>query len=97
MTVADFEPGDVVGVAYAPLLRVPLNALQHADEAADPPPWPNCKKPGLSGHKLACQRRSSLGCDVALAGAIGTIEPRPAFFVLKRLGPTAATPAGDFV
>ena len=38
MTVADFEPGDVVGVAYAPLLRVPLNALQHADQAAEPHP-----------------------------------------------------------
>ena len=34
---------------------------------------------------------------VSMTIAAGTIEPRPAFFVLARLGPTAATPAGDYV
>ena len=32
--VADLEPGDLVGVADAPLLRVPLGALQHTTHAA---------------------------------------------------------------
>ena len=34
--VADLEPGDLVGVAYAPLLRVPLNALQLATKPRNP-------------------------------------------------------------
>ena len=34
--VADLEPGDLVGVADAPLLRVPLGALQHLTNAAGP-------------------------------------------------------------
>ena len=33
--VADLEPGDLVGVANAPLLSVPLGALQHATHAAE--------------------------------------------------------------
>ena len=37
-SVTDLEPGDLVGVAHAPLFRVPLNALQHATHAADPHP-----------------------------------------------------------
>ena len=36
--VADFEPGDLVGVAHVPLLRVPLDALQHATHVAEPHP-----------------------------------------------------------
>ena len=36
--VADLEPGDLVGVADAPLLRVPLGALQHSTHAAGPHP-----------------------------------------------------------
>ena len=36
--VADLEPGNLVGVAHAPLLRVPLNALEHGDQAAEPHP-----------------------------------------------------------
>ena len=36
--VADLEPGDLVGVAHAPLLRLPLDALQHATQPADPYP-----------------------------------------------------------
>ena len=35
--VTDLEPGDLVGVAHAPILRVPLDALQHANHAAEPP------------------------------------------------------------
>ena len=33
---ADVEPGDLVGTAHAPLLLVPLNALQNGDHAAEP-------------------------------------------------------------
>ena len=36
--VADLEPGDLVGGAHAPLLRVPLHALQHTTHAAEPYP-----------------------------------------------------------
>ena len=34
--VADLEPGDLIRVAHAPLLSVPLGALQHATHAAEP-------------------------------------------------------------
>ena len=33
--VADLEPGDLVGVAHAPLLSVPLGALQHSTHATE--------------------------------------------------------------
>ena len=36
--VGDLEPGDLVGVAHAPLLSVPLGALQYATHAAEPHP-----------------------------------------------------------
>ena len=36
--VADLELGDLVGVAHAPLLRVPLDALQHATCVAESHP-----------------------------------------------------------
>ena len=36
--VADLEPGDLVGVAHAPLLHVLLDALQHATHSAEPHP-----------------------------------------------------------
>ena len=36
--VADLEPGDLVGFADAPLLRIPLGALHHPIQAAGPHP-----------------------------------------------------------
>ena len=36
--VADLEPGDLVGVAHAPRLRVPLGALQQATHVVEPHP-----------------------------------------------------------
>ena len=36
--VADLEPGDLVGVADAPLSRILLGALQHPTQAAGPHP-----------------------------------------------------------
>ena len=36
--VADLEPGNLVGVTHAPLLSVPLGALQHAAHVAEPHP-----------------------------------------------------------
>ena len=35
-SVTDLEPGDLVGVAHAPLLSVPFGALQRATHAAEP-------------------------------------------------------------
>ena len=42
--VVDLEPGDLVGVAHAPLLRVPLGALRHATDVSEPLPdqFPDC-------------------------------------------------------
>ena len=37
-SVADLKPGNLVGVADTPLLRVPLGALQHTTHAARPHP-----------------------------------------------------------
>ena len=34
--VADLEPGDLVGVVHPPLLRLPLDTLQHAARATEP-------------------------------------------------------------
>lgn len=34
--VADLEPGDILGVAHASLMSVPLDALQHDHRAPDP-------------------------------------------------------------
>ena len=36
--MVDLEPGDLAGVAHAPLLTVPLGALQHATNASEPHP-----------------------------------------------------------
>ena len=36
--VADLVPGDLVGVAHAPRLSVPLGALQNATHVAEPHP-----------------------------------------------------------
>ena len=43
--VADLEPGDLIGVAHAPLLSVLLGALQHVIHAAEPHPgqFANCQ------------------------------------------------------
>ena len=43
--VADLEPGDLVGVAHAPLLSVPLDALQHVTHSAElhPGQFANCQ------------------------------------------------------
>ena len=48
--VADLEPGDLVGVAHAPLLRVPIDALQHATRAAEPHPGQtaDCQVPAVT-------------------------------------------------
>ena len=35
--VADLEPGDILGVAHAPLLSVPLGVLQQDNRAPNPP------------------------------------------------------------
>ena len=35
-SVADLEPGDLVWVVHAPLLSVPLDAVQHTTHAAEP-------------------------------------------------------------
>ena len=57
--VADLKPGDLVGIAHAPLLRFPRNAskcLAARRPCHGTSPWPNCRTPGLSCHKFACHR-----------------------------------------
>ena len=34
--VSNLEPGDLLGVAHAPLISVPLDALQHVDRSSSP-------------------------------------------------------------
>ena len=49
ISVADLEPGDLVGVADAPFLRIPVGALQHPTHAAEP-------HPGQTSDSQACGR-----------------------------------------
>ena len=65
--VADLEPGDLVGVAHAPLLRAPLNALQHGTQAAEP-------HPGQTAERQALAVTSSPGTSEA-ASAVTSSSP----------------------
>ena len=73
--VTDFEPGDLVGVADAPLLRVPLGALQHTTHAADPHPGQ------VSDNQVSAVTRSP---DTGVA-APAVSSPSPA--LMERLNP----------
>ena len=72
---ADLEAGDLVGVAHAPLLRVPIDALQHATRAAEPHPGQtaDCQVPAVT---------SSLDTGEA---ASPVMSPSPA--LVERLNP----------
>ena len=73
--VADLEPGDLVGVAHAPLLRVSLDALQHDIHAAEPHP----------GQLADCQASAvTSSLDTGEAASAAT-SPSPA--LLERLNP----------
>ena len=78
--VADLEPGGLVGVARAPLLSVPLGALQHVTHAAEP-------HPGQTADCQVSAVTSSLGTAetasvvTSPSPALPAIGPRPAFFV----------------
>ena len=71
--VADLEPGNLVGIAHAPLLRVPLGALQHASQTAEPHP----------GQTADCQV-SAVTSSLATGEAVSPVtSPSPA--LLERL------------
>ena len=70
---ADFMPGDLFGVAHAPLLRVPLNALQHDDQAGEPHPGQT------AGHQVSAVTSSPATGEAASA----VTSPSPA--LLDRL------------
>ena len=73
--VADLESGDLVGVAHAPFLSVPLGALQHATHAAEPHP----------GQSADCQVSAvTIFSDTGEAASAVT-PPSPA--LLERLNP----------
>ena len=71
--VADFEPGDLVGVAHAPLLRVPLDALQHVTHAAE-------TNPGQSADSQVSAVTSSLA-----TGEAASAVTSPSSVLLERL------------
>ena len=73
--VADLEPGDLVGVAHAPLLNVPLGALQHATYAAKPHP----------GQTADCQV-SAVTSSPDTGEAVSAVTP-PSPALLERLNP----------
>ena len=73
--VADLEPGDLVGVAHAPLLSVPLGALQHATHAAEPHP----------GQIADCQVSAVTSSPDTGEAASAVTPPSPA--LLERLNP----------
>ena len=73
--VADLEPSDLVGVAHAPLLRVPLGALQHATHVAEPHP----------GQIADCQV-SAVTSSSGMGEAASVVTP-PSPALLKRLNP----------
>ena len=50
--VSDLEPGELVGVAHAALLSVPIDALR-AYPRCGAPPWPVCGLPGFSCNEFA--------------------------------------------
>ena len=72
--VADLEPGDLVGVAHAPLLSVPLDTLQHATHAAVP----------QSGQFADCQV-SAITSSADTGEAASAVTPSPA--LPERLSP----------
>ena len=71
--VADLEPGDLVGVAHAPLLRVPLDALQHVTHAAE-------TNPGQSADSQVSAVTSSLA-----TGEAASAVTSPSSVLLERL------------
>ena len=95
--VADLEPGDVVGNAHVPHLSVQLDALQHAICTAEPHPRQTASCQVSAVTRLLDTGEGASFVTSPFAVVTGTIEPRPAFFALTRLGPTAITPAGDCV
>ena len=73
--VADLEPGDLVGVADAPLLRIPLGALQHPTQAAGP-------HPGQTSDSQVSAVASSTD-----TGGIAPAVPPPLPTLMERLNP----------
>ena len=75
--MADLEPGDILGVAHAPLMCVPLDVLRH-----------DSRVPGLSSGPLAVTPISAVTAS-PLASAADTASPSPD--LLKRLTPEQRT------
>ena len=73
--VADLEPGDLVGVTDAPLLRIPLGALQHPTQAAGP-------HLGQTSDSQVSAVASSTGAD-GIAPAVPPTSPT----LMERLNP----------
>ena len=73
--VADLEPGDLVGVADAPILRIPLGALQHSTHAAGPHPG------HTSDSQVSAVARSTDAEEIAPA------VPPPSPALMERLNP----------
>ena len=95
--VADLEPGDLVGVADAPILRIQLGALQHPVKVAGPHPGQTSDSQVSAVASSTDGEGIAPACTADLADANGTFEPSPTFCINTRPGPTPIAPAGDRV
>ena len=77
--MADLEPGDILGVAHAPLMCVPLDAMQH-----------DSRPPGLFSGPPAVNLVSAVTAS-PLAAAVATASPSLSPAMLERLTPEQRT------
>ena len=75
------EPGDNVGVAHVPLMRVPLDVLQHDSRAPGLSPGPPAATP-ISAVRYGFTYRNCGSCGLALACPARAFDSGTARFVL---------------
>lgn len=93
--VADLEPDDLLGVAHATLMRVPLDVLQHDSRVIDPLSGLRDGTPGLSRYGFIPRSRGSDG--LALTSPARAFDSEPARFVPARPDTPTVAPASAFV
>ena len=84
--VRNVETGDILEVAHAPLMCVPLDVMQH-----DKRPPGTCGDPGICRYGFTSRSCGRYG--LTLTCPARTFDPGAALFVPARLGKTAITSA----
>ena len=84
-------------VRRAPLLRVPLNDLQHAYRTGDSHPDQTAAPQNSVATRSPAPGEAATVLTSPSPVLLERFEPRPAFVILARLGPTAPTPAAGFI